>query len=88
MGWGDSALELSLGWLLGLYLGLTALMLAFWTGALLGLAVMLYQRLSWQSGRSRLTMKSEMPFAPFLVLGAALAYFLHVDFFQQISILF
>ncbi len=88
MGWGDGALELSIGWLLGLYAGLTALTLAFWSGAFVGLAMLLYQRLSWQSGRSHLTMRSEIPFAPFLVLGAALAYFFHVDFFQQISVLF
>ena len=81
MGWGDSALELSLGWLLGLSTGLTAFMMAFWTGAAVGIALLAASRL----GFFGYTIKSEVPFAPFLVLGAALAYFFHVDFFSTIS---
>lgn len=89
MGWGDSALELSLGWLLGLSMGLTALMLAFWSGALLGLGVILYQRLTRRSAESvTMNMRSEVPFAPFLIFGAALALFFHVDFFPTIYLLF
>lgn len=82
MGWGDSALELSLGWLLGLSAGLTALMLAFWVGAAVGICLLGVSRL----GFFGYTIKSEIPFAPFLVLGAALAYFCHVDFFSTISL--
>ena len=80
MGGGDSAFELSLGWLLGLSAGLSALMLAFWSGALVGIALLV-------AGK-HVTMKSEIPFAPFLALGALLAYFLHVDFFSSLSTLF
>lgn len=80
MGWGDGLLELSLGWLLGLTAGLTAFVLAFWTGAVVGIAALMLSK--------RYTMKSEVPFAPFLVLGAACAYFLHVDFFQALPALF
>ena len=80
MGWGDGALELGLGWLLGFTLGLTAFVLAFWIGAVVGILLMLFSK--------RVTIKSEVPFAPFLVLGAACAYFLHVDFFQTLSALF
>jgi prepilin signal peptidase PulO-like enzyme (type II secretory pathway) len=80
MGWGDGALELGLGWFLGLTLGLTAFVVAFWTGALVGIAL---------AGLSkRYTMKSEVPFAPFLIWGAACAYFLHVDLFQTLPALF
>lgn len=79
MGWGDSALELSLGWLLGLSMGATALVLAFWTGAAVGIALMLLKK--------GYKMRSELPFAPFLVLGALAVHFLHVDFFATISIL-
>ncbi len=83
MGWGDSALELSLGWFLGLSAGFTALMLAFWSGAIIGVILLLVSRL----GFFGYTIRSEVPFAPFLVLGAALAYFFHVDFFSTISLL-
>ncbi|MDE1924818.1 MAG: prepilin peptidase [Patescibacteria group bacterium] len=89
MGWGDSALELSLGWLLGFTAGLSALLLAFWSGALIGLGILFYQRLPWHKKVSvTMNMRSEMPFAPFLILGAALALFCHVDFFSQIYLLF
>ena len=80
MGWGDGALQLSLGWLLGLTAGLTALVLAFWIGAAVGIAALLAQK--------GYTMKSELPFAPFLVLGAGVAYFLHVDIFSTLPALF
>lgn len=77
MGWGDGALELSLGWFLGFAAGATALMCAFWSGALLGLTLIAFKK--------GLKMGSELPFAPFLVLGMFLAYFFHVDFFSMVS---
>lgn len=80
MGWGDGFLELSLGALLGLTVGLTALMAAFWSGALVGIALMALP--------GGVTMKTEVPFAPFLILGAAVAYFLHVDLFSSLPLLF
>jgi len=76
MGLGDGALELSLGWLLGVTAGLTALVLAFWLGAGVGIALI-------GAGR-RYTMKSELPFAPFLIAGAWISLFLHVDFFTAL----
>ena len=79
MGWGDGALELSIGWLLGISAGATAFILAFWSGALVGLLLMAFN--------SRVRMDSEVPFAPFLILGAGLALFFHVDFFSSISML-
>ncbi len=80
MGWGDAPLGLGVGWLLGLTAGLTAVVLAFWIGASVGIVLLLLSK--------RYTIKSEVPFAPFLVAGAACAYFLNVDFFQNISALF
>jgi prepilin signal peptidase PulO-like enzyme (type II secretory pathway) len=79
MGWGDAPLEASLGWLLGLSAGTTALMLSFWTGALMGIALIIFKK--------GLTMKSELPFAPFLVFGAFIAHFFHVDFFSSLPFL-
>lgn len=80
MGLGDGPLELSLGWMLGFTAGLTGLMLAFWIGAAVGSVLLVTEK--------RYTMKSELPFAPFLVVGAAAAYFLHVDIFQSLPALF
>lgn len=81
MGWGDGFLELSLGWLLGLTAGLTALMIAFWSGAIVGLVLLAL-------AKNRYTMKSEVPFAPFLIMGAWCAYALHVDLFSSLPLLF
>ncbi len=88
MGWGDSAFELSLGWLLGATAGLSALFLAFWSGAIVGLILLGVSQLSWKSKRAGFTMKSEIPFAPFLALGAALVFFFNVDFLSTLSVLF
>jgi leader peptidase (prepilin peptidase) / N-methyltransferase len=82
MGWGDGILQLPLGWLLGFTAGLSALVMAFWAGAVVGVALILWGR-ALSAGR-QVTMKSEVPFAPFLVLGALIAYFFHVDFFSTI----
>ena len=78
MGWGDGGLMLGLGWLLGLSAGFTALMVAFWSGAIVGIILMLLRR--------GVTMKSELPFAPFLVLGAAAAHFFYADFLQALQL--
>jgi len=93
MGWGDSALELGLGWLLGITAGLTALVLAFWIGAAVGIGLILIERGFTPTPTSKklvwgYTMKSEVPFAPFLIAGAALALFLDVDIFQTLPALF
>ncbi len=96
MGWGDSGFELSLGWLLGPTLGLTALMLAVWSGALVGVLIIALQKILAQLTPTRpflkslhgFTIKSEIPFAPFLAFGAAIAYFFHVNFFQTLSLFF
>ncbi len=81
MGLGDGFLELSVGWLLGLTAGLTALMIAFWSGAVVGLVLLAL-------AKNRYTMKSEVPFAPFLIMGAWCAYALHVDLFSSLPLLF
>jgi prepilin signal peptidase PulO-like enzyme (type II secretory pathway) len=63
MGFGDAKLALSIGILLGAAQGLSAAVLAFWIGTL---AVFVWMLIA----RKRLTMKSEIPFGPFLVIGA------------------
>lgn len=76
MGFGDAKLALSIGLLLGLPLGLSAVVLAFWIGTVYSLFLI---------GRKGLTMKSEVPFAPFLILGAWLSLFLHLDLFHVLT---
>jgi len=91
MGWGDSALELSLGWLLGLAYGASALMIAFWSGAFVGVLLILLSKLtptaSSRGLAQRFTIKSEIPFAPFLVLGAFIVYALHINLFIALPLM-
>lgn len=79
MGWGDGAMMLGVGWLLGLAGGYTALMVGFWSGAAVGIAILALRR--------GYTMKSELPFAPFLIVGAGVAYFFHADIFATLPAL-
>ncbi len=74
MGLGDAKLALGLGWLLGLAQGLSGLVLAFWTGALVGIVLLIFSK--------KYSMKTEIPFAPFLVLGAIIAFFFGLNFFM------
>jgi prepilin signal peptidase PulO-like enzyme (type II secretory pathway) len=82
MGLGDAKLALALGWLLGLAGGISAIVFSFWSGALVGVGLLLAQKIGTKVSRGKLTLKSEIPFAPFLVLGFLLVYLgLYLPFF-------
>ena len=65
MGFGDVKLALGIGWLLGLSQGFSAIMLAFWIGSIVGLLLIAMRR--------SYSMKSEIAFGPFLVIGTFIA---------------
>jgi len=76
MGFGDAKLGFGLGALLGFFGALNALILSFWIGAGFGLLLVLLSQLKkihWW--RWRFSFKSELPFAPFLILGLLLNLF-------------
>ncbi len=80
MGLGDAKLALGIGWFLGLKAGIVAVILAFWIGAIFGLALVAIGKLSATPFfssilRRRITMKSEIPFAPFLIVGLLIVFF-------------
>lgn len=77
MGLGDPKLVLGIGWFLGPIMGLSAVILAFWSGALYGLILMTLSKFSWHG--LKIDGKTEVPFAPFLVLGFLLVYFFNID---------
>lgn len=70
MGFGDAKLGLSIGLLLGAAQGFSATALSFWLGALASLFLI---------RSKKFTMKSEVPFAPFIILGAWLASIFDLD---------
>lgn len=71
MGFGDAKLGLSVGFLLGAAQGFSAIVLAFWLGALGSLGYIFFNK--------GLTMKSEVPFAPFIIFGAWISLMFHLN---------
>lgn len=92
MGLGDAKLSLGIGFLLGLSGGAAALILAFWTGAIISILLIIFSRLSASVLRfssasvPRLTIKSEIPFAPFLILSTFLAFLFDIDILSIIKL--
>ena len=77
MGLGDAKLALGIGWFLGLKAGFVSIVLAFWIGAIFGVTLIGINKLQKTSlFKHHVTMKSEIPFAPFLILGLLLVYFI------------
>ncbi len=72
MGLGDSKLFLGIGWMLGLALGFSAFVLSFWVGAIVSLAIM-------RIPGSPLKMKSQIPFAPFIIVATIFVFFSKID---------
>lgn len=68
MGLGDAKLAWGLGWFLGFTHGVSAIVFAFWVAFFPSLFLLFVPK-------KRFTMKSEIPFAPFLVIGTFITYF-------------
>lgn len=88
MGFGDAKLALSIGLLLGAQQGFSAIVLAFWLGAIVGIAMIISSKINpllaggkkiTISSGFHLSLKSEIPFAPFIILGAWLALLFNLD---------
>ncbi len=93
IGLGDGKLVLGMGLFLGFIGGISATALAFWVGALYALILLFIGKLlSYRKSKlsfsfKNLTMKSEIPFAPFLVLGTFLYFLFEWDVFSLAFIL-
>ncbi len=74
MGLGDAKLAIGLGWLLGLSRALSGAVLSFWIGAIFGILLIFLNK-------KKYSIKSEIPFAPFLVLGMILAFLFELHIF-------
>ncbi len=84
IGFGDVKLALPLGILVGAVGVFSFVILSFWIGAAVSLIYLAFLR--YERGKNglrlagrELTMKSAVPFAPFLVASALLVFFAHVD---------
>lgn len=78
MGIGDAYVAGALGLMLGLGSGTAAGVLAVWIGALIGLILLalphVFLSLRLLGMGRHVTLKTEIPFAPFLAVGALIAY--------------
>lgn len=87
MGLGDAKLALAIGWLLGIWSGFSALFFAFMLGALVALPMLFFSSPLWRRIVTRFTpttasqrtlwgftMRSEVPFGPFLIASCFLVW--------------
>ncbi len=72
MGLGDAKLELGLGSMLGLSLGLSAIFISFWIGSIVSLLTLFFIH-------KKFNLKTEIPFAPFLILSALIVFLYNID---------
>lgn len=95
MGLGDAKLALGIGWFLGLSAGGTAIIFSFWIGAAVSVFLLIVIKfikglrkevpVSFRSRLPRLTFKSEVPFAPFLITGLLIVFFFRYNIFSFTS---
>lgn len=83
-GFGDAKLVISLGALVGLFGLFSFIVLSFWIGAVVSLIIIGFQQATFNKnnifgGWRRVNIKSEVPFAPFMVASFVLVYFFNVD---------
>lgn len=81
IGFGDAKLALGIGWFLGFINGLSAIILGFWIGAGFAIILLLTQKIKNKLNASskNITMKTEIPFAPFLLLGVLIEFLFEID---------
>lgn len=79
MGFGDSKLVLGIGLILGMSFGLAAVMIGFWLGSIVGVLLIIVSRFIERKAKKRIHMKTEIPFAPFLIIGFWVALLFNVN---------
>ena len=84
IGFGDVKLAFPLGVMVGPTLVFSMIVLSFWIGAfisllIIGCAKLIRGQVRLQNRIFRLTIKSVVPFAPFLVAGSLLVLFTHIN---------
>jgi prepilin signal peptidase PulO-like enzyme (type II secretory pathway) len=91
IGFGDVKLVIPLALAVGYAQVFSMVVLSFWIGAIVGVGIMLWQKLQRHRQlhlrflTTPLTMKSAVPFAPFLILGYLAVYFFQIDVIALLS---
>ncbi len=88
LGFGDVKYVFCVGLLLGLPQGVSAVVLAFWIGAIFSILAISFKKikiyLPFMS--NNLTLKSEIPFGPFISIGVLISFYFNADIFFLNSI--
>jgi len=79
MGLGDGKLVLGIGWMLGMPQGIFSIILSFWIGTIVGVFLIFLSN-------KKMNMKTEIPFAPFLILSALITFLFNLDVFSLIKL--
>ena len=79
MGLGDGKLMIGIGFLLGLSSGIFAVIISFWIGTIVSLLLM-------SLSKKKIGMKTEIPFAPFLILSTLITFLFNFDLFSLIKL--
>jgi len=95
IGLGDAKLAAPLSLLLGPWGAFSFVVFSFWVGAIISVALLGLQRLLAKRGQKRLsfvslprTIKSEVPFAPFMIIAFVLVYWFNLDVLRLLGHLF
>jgi leader peptidase (prepilin peptidase)/N-methyltransferase len=90
LGFGDVKLAFPLGLLVGPMFVFSFIVLSFWIGAIISVSILLFTK--WRRGQGglqlpagSLTMKSAVPFAPFLVASCLLVLFTQLNVLELFS---
>lgn len=84
IGFGDVKYIFVIGFFLGFSVGLSAVILSFWIGAIFAILLLFLQRLKLRLPfiKNNLTIRSEVPFGPFLSVGFVVSFLLSLDLFH------
>ena len=81
VGMGDVMMYGALGFILGLPIGVTTFFYSVWLGAFVSLVLLVVHKRDYN-------LKSEIPFTPFIIIGALLAFYTHSDILSLYDILY
>lgn len=94
IGFGDVKLAFPLGLMLLPLSAFSFVVFSFWIGALLSIVLIVIQKIL-EKGKKQMsflqipiTMKSEVPFAPFMLIAFVIVFFMHVEVLSIIAKLF
>ena len=79
MGLGDAKIILGIGWIFIPVQSFAILTLAFWIGSITSIIILLLSK-------KKVGMKTEIPFAPFLVFASFIVFFFNLDIFSLINL--